>query len=81
MAAKPNRKCKTDVRSSAGFDFLTVRVDYKKDWMQAVCLELLVSGFGSTIPEALEACGRSMQSTLKARRKSNAELRDPARKT
>lgn len=48
--------------------FLTIRVDTQTDWVAAVCPELMVSGFGRNIAEALEAVGRSMQSTLNAQR-------------
>jgi len=45
--------------------FLTVKVDTQGNWHVAICKELKVSGLGSSLSEALAACGRSMQSSLK----------------
>ena len=63
-------------------DFVTVRVDCTKKWKAAICPELECSGFGVTITEALEVCGRSIAATLAVRKKSNdqAHLRVGGRK-
>jgi predicted RNase H-like HicB family nuclease len=45
---------------------LTIRVDWDKGWKAAICEEMEVSGFGTTVREALEACGRSIESCLLA---------------
>ena len=55
-------------------DFVTVRVDCTKEWKAAVCPELECSGFGVTITEALEACGRSIAAILAVRKKSNRAI-------
>lgn len=43
---------------------LTITLDWDKDWNGAFCKELLVSGFGGTIEEALASLAISINSTL-----------------
>lgn len=51
------------VKSLAG-ERLTIYLDWDKEWKGAFCKELLVSGFGGTIEEALAALASSINSTL-----------------
>ena len=43
---------------------LTIKLDWDKAWKGAYCQELFVSGFGSTIKEALDSLAISIKSTL-----------------
>jgi hypothetical protein len=45
---------------------LTVLLDWDKEFKVAMCKELLVSGFGNTIEEALTSLTTSIESTLQA---------------
>lgn len=55
------------VRSSALVEPLTVTLRAQGGWWTAICIELDVSGMGSGPLEAMEAVGRSIYSTLRAR--------------
>ena len=45
---------------------LTIQIQCHTDWIAAICPELMVSGFGGTIKDALKAIGTSIESQFRA---------------